>query len=246
MNLLVVEDDINLNKGICFAMEKEGHKAYNAFSLEEAVNTIERVNIELIILDLNLPDGDGIDFCRNLRQESQVPIIMLTARDMETDEVLGLESGADDYLIKPFSLSVLKARVANALKRYNVASANSVSFPTAPDIVNYGEFMLNRSAMKILKNQVELDLTLTEYKLLVYFMENRGLVLSKEQILSAVWDLDSNFVDENTLAVNVKRLRKKLGGDNKERYIQTVFGVGYKFEDSSMSCEKSEGNVENE
>lgn len=235
MNLLVVEDDINLNKGICFAMEKEGYKAYNAFRLDEALKIFEKENIELIILDLNLPDGDGIDFCKSLRRRSQVPIIMLTARDMETDEVLGLESGADDYLVKPFSLSVLKARAANALKRYSMIINNSFSSPGMSEAVEYGEFLLNKSTMEILKNGVELDLTLTEYKLLVYFMENRKLVLSKEQILSAVWDLDSNFVDENTLAVNIKRLRKKLGGDSKEEYIQTVFGVGYKFEDKNMS-----------
>lgn len=221
MHILVIEDDKNLNQGICFAIQKEGYQVSCAHSLGETAEILKKEDIGLLILDLNLPDGDGIEFCQEFRRTSKVPVIMLTARDMETDEVRGLESGADDYLTKPFSLAVLKARIANAI-RHNAKAE-------IPQELSCGEFVLDIKTMKVTQNRVELNLTLTEYKLLSYFLNHTGQVLTKEQILQAVWDVDSNFVDENTLAVNIRRLRTKIGTKGEDDAIRTVFGVGYQF-----------------
>ncbi|BBF42847.1 two-component response regulator [Lachnospiraceae bacterium KM106-2] len=218
MNILIVEDDQNLNRGISFAMEKEGYRVYSAFSIRSAKEIQSKNEIEFIILDLNLPDGDGLDYCGCIRQNSDIPIIMLTARDMETDEVLGLEYGADDYLTKPFSLAVLKARISTIVRRQSKKEKDK--------IIQVLDFELDMKKMQISKDHMLLDLTLTEYKLLSYFIENTGRVLTKEQILAAIWDVDGNYVDENTLQVNIRRLRKKIG---KEDRIETVFGVGYCF-----------------
>lgn len=220
MHLLVVEDDKNLNQGICFAMKKEGYQVFSAKSLGEAEDIYQREEIEFILLDLNLPDGDGMEFCQKLRETSDISIIMLTARDMETDEILGLECGADDYLTKPFSLAVLKARIVNVLKRKDLTKGN--------DKIYAGDFCLDTGGMKIFQKGTELNLTLTEYKLLSYFIRNTGQVLEKEQILQGVWDIAGNFVDENTLAVNIRRLRSKITPKGEE-IIRTVFGVGYQF-----------------
>lgn len=233
--LLVVEDDRNLNRGICFALEKEGYEVVSAFSLKEADRRLENEDIRLLILDLNLPDGDGISFFQELKKKRHIPVMMLTARDMEVDEVLGLEMGAADYITKPFSLSVLRARVANVLR-------NSVPDLIGNDKAGEGEASVNmgekgdwrfkdlvwkKREMTFLKNGRPLNLSITEYRLLSFFAENEGRILTKERILAVIWDNDGKYVDENTLSVNIRRLRIKLDGDEKESYIRTVFGVGY-------------------
>lgn len=231
-SILVIEDDANLNKGIVFALEKENYEMFSAETLAQAWEVLGGQPVQMIILDLNLPDGDGMDFCRTLREKSQIPVIMLTARDLETDEVQGLECGADDYLTKPFSLAVLKARVANIIKRRAGGENNgSGQVPIQAPIqgIRCGSLFWNQEKGRFYLDDKELELTVTERKLLSYFMENRNQTLTKNQILDAVWDVSGNFVDENTLAVNVGRLRKKLEGKEKVSCIQTVFGVGYRF-----------------
>ena len=174
---------------------------------------------DLMILDLGLPDGDGITFCKEIRSGSTMPIIMLTARDLETDQVSGLLAGADDYVIKPFSLSVLRAR-AEALLRRTETSADSV--------IQDGVYRLNTNLCKFYREKEEIAISTTEYRLLSYLMANSGQVLSKEQILSALWDNDGNFVDENTVSVNVSRLRSKIEVDPKHpKVIKTIHGIGY-------------------
>lgn len=222
VSIFIVEDDVHLNHGIGYALKKDGYQILAAQSLTEAKTILQKQTIHLMILDLNLPDGDGVDFCRELRRTSNLPILMLTARDMETDEIIGLESGADDYLTKPFSLAILKSRIANILRIRSLGEDRQ-------NAVRYQELTWNPVEIKIYRNENSLDLTVTEYRLLANFMTNIGHVLTKNQLLTMVWDNDGKFVDENTLAVNINRLRKKLDKEDQGKYIKTIFGIGYQF-----------------
>ncbi|MCL1786346.1 MAG: response regulator transcription factor [Defluviitaleaceae bacterium] len=218
--ILIVEDDSNLLRGIAFAFEKDGYATHQAGSVAEARTHLARHPIDLVILDVGLPDGSGIDLCKTIRQTSAVPIIMLTACDMETDEVLGFAAGADDYVTKPFSLSVLRARVEAVLRRLQ----------TPPQHAGAGALTLDTGLCKLFKNNQEIPVSATEFKLLGFFMNHAGQVLSKDQILAALWDNQGNFVDENTLPVNISRLRAKIEDDPKNpRFIKTVHGMGYVF-----------------
>lgn len=223
--ILVMEDDEGLNRGICFSLEKEGYRVFAADGLLQGKRLLRLHPVDLVLLDIALPDGDGYAFCKELREYSDLPIIMLTARDLETDEMLGFEAGADDYITKPFSLSVLKARIAVQLRRNALnreAGQNKLRWLVSADI------RLCKDTGKVFKAERELDLSLTEYKLLKLFLENRGQLLLKEQIMQAVWDTEANFVDENTLPVNIRRLRMKLEEEpSRPRLIKTVHGMGY-------------------
>lgn len=221
MKLLIIEDDAGLSRGISFAFEQDGWTVLAAQTLKEAEMLLEKENPEALILDLNLPDGDGIDFCKKVRSRSGLPILMLTARDMETDEIMGLTSGADDYITKPFSVSVLKLRLQKILERGRETSEDETTLRS-------GGITLDTKTLHAFRDGQEIDLTMTEFRLLQYFLENKNQVLLKEQILRHIWDDDGNFVEENTLSVNVSRLRKKLGGDR----IRTIQGMGYLWEDS--------------
>lgn len=222
MKILIVEDDTGLSRGISFAFEQDGWTVLTAQTLKEARELWEKENPEALILDLNLPDGDGIDFCKTIRSCSDLPILILTARDMETDEIMGLTSGADDYMTKPFSVSVLKLRLQKILDRRRTKEEGET-------ILRSGEISMDTKTLHVFrgKEQQEVDLTMTEFRLLQYFLENKNQVLLKEQILQHIWDTDGNFVEENTLSVNVSRLRKKMGGD----CIRTIQGMGYLWED---------------
>lgn len=226
MKLLVVEDDKGLANGIVFSMQRDGHEVFHADRLKKAVRLFEEQTPDAVLLDLNLPDGDGMDFCRMIREKSQVPVIMLTARDLETDEVQGLLSGADDYLTKPFSLAVLKARIDTVMRRSRSHSLKECQ-KSREELV-CGPLCLIPGLMKVYLEGEEIDCSATEYRLLHYLMENRGQILLKEQILEHVWDHAGSFVDENTLQVAIRRLRRKLHDDGAEaRYIKTVRGMGY-------------------
>lgn len=228
--ILIVEDDEGLNRGINFILKKENYEVLTAFDISTAKKLVQSENIDIIILDLNLPDGDGIDFCKELRQTSNIPVIMLTARDLETDEIIGFETGADDYITKPFSLSVLKVRIASLLRRrFN-------PLKQAENVILSNDIKLNIENIKVYKKEEELCLSSTEYKLLKYLIENKNKVVLKEQILNILWDVTGNFVDENTLAVNISRVRKKVEDmPSTPKYIKTIHGMGY------MWCEK-DGN----
>ncbi|WP_105619850.1 response regulator transcription factor [Vallitalea okinawensis] len=218
--ILIVEDDEGLNRGVSYSFEKSGYEVHTAFNLKAASVLLKQLDIDMIVLDLNLPDGSGIDFCREIRKESVVPIIMLTARDLEIDEIQGLDAGADDYITKPFSISILMARV-NSIFRRNNNHLNSNQIRSRNIVVNLDN-------LKVYKNNEEITISSTEFKLLKYFIENKGQVLLKEQILSSLWDDKGNFVDENTLPVNIRRLRKKIEDDPSEpQCIKTVHGMGY-------------------
>lgn len=210
--ILVIEDDENLRRGIAFALEKDGFEVITAGSAEEA----RGVSAGLIILDIGLPDQDGFSFCREIRERSAVPVIMLTARDMELDEVRGLDSGADDYITKPFSLAVLRARVTSLLRR---AHGDDNRIHSGNCVLEEGRFYIKGN---------EVPVSATEFRLLRFLMKNPGRVLSKEQILSALWDSEGRFVDDNALSVNISRLRSKIEADPKKpQFIKTIHGFGY-------------------
>lgn len=217
--IVILEDDENLSRGIAFTFEKDGYQAIAANSIREGKRLIGQYKADLIILDLGLPDGNGMDFCKEIRSYTNVPIIMLTVCDMETDEVSGFLAGADDYITKPFSLSILRARVQALLRRTEAQRQH---------IIGSSPYRLDTDTCKFYRGEEEIPVSATEFKLLVLLMTNAGQVLSKEQILTALWDNAGNFVDENTLPVNISRLRAKMEDDPKNpQTIQTIHGIGY-------------------
>ena len=237
IKILMIEDDEGLNRGVSFALEQEGYAVVSARTLQEGKALFEKENPDAVILDLNLPDGDGLVFCKEIRQlpgdKAGTAVLMLTARDMETDEIMGLASGADDYMTKPFSVAVLKMRLQNILRRKEAGSDSNpaASADSGEDTVTSGEVVLDRKTFRAFSGGQELDLSMTEFRLLQYFLENKNQALLKEQILQRVWDTDGNFVEENTLSVNISRLRKKLGGN----YIRTIQGIGYLWDEGQVN-----------
>lgn len=213
MRILIVEDDIALNNAIALSLNTE--TVLQAFCIKEARNKFDK-NIDLIILDINLPDGNGIDFCREIRKTSIVPIIFLTANDMETDIVTGLESGADDYITKPFSLAVLRARVNAAARRTK----------TNNNLFKIGSFSFDFENMLFFNNGEAVELSKTEQRLLKILVANRGITLSRDMLIDKVWGSGAEFVEENALSVTIKRLRQKLPSIP----IKTVYGIGYIWE----------------
>lgn len=212
-NIAIIEDDQGLNNGIAMALKQEKFRFYQYGTLAEAGNVEE---MDLVILDINLPDGNGFEFLKKLRTRSDVPVIILTANDLETDEVMGLNLGADDYMTKPFSLMVLRARIEKILQKRNNHQA----------VYRFGDLELDFDKMIFQKNGQPVELSKTEQKLLKILVENRNITMQREVLLDKVWTDGAEYVDENALSVTVKRLRDKL--ETKEmKYIQTVYGMGY-------------------
>lgn len=219
-NILLVEDNKSLNRGIKFKLTKEGFNVFSAETLKEARDIFKNDSVDLIILDIDLPDGSGFDFCGEVRESSNVLILFLTACDEEVDIVTGLDMGADEYITKPFSLMILMSRI-NALLRRNLKPVNS-------ECTVCCSLVFSKNEMKLCKNKENISLTKTELKLIKYFMENTQQILTKEQILEVLWDVDGDFVNENAVAVNIKRLRDKIEDNPSEpKYIKTVRGAGY-------------------
>lgn len=227
--ILLLEDDKSLNRGISFKLKKEGFEVETAFCIEEAKNIFNNNKIDLIITDIGLPDGSGFDFCEEIRKTSNVYIIMLTALDEEFNAVMGYEIGADDYVTKPFSLAILVSKVKAFMKRAgnNEKEKTSENILISEDIeFDYGDYtlILNR------EDTEKVQLTKTEGKLLKLLMENAMNIIQKEQILDILWDMDGNFVDDNTVAVYMRRLRKKVEKDPSEPiFIKNIRGIGYKW-----------------
>ena len=226
MQIFLIEDDDVLAEGIIFTLNREGYDTRRFATCRESREALMKTPPDLVLLDWNLPDGDGLKLCGEIRKSSSVPVLMITARDLEIDQVMCLESGADDYIAKPFSLAVLKARIAELLRRQKGGET--------PQRLVSGEISLREKEMKAYRGEKELDLSLTEFRLLKYFLENKNQVLLKEQILARVWDEGGNFVEENTLMVNVRRLRTKIEEDaSHPKYIKTVHGMGYLWEEKA-------------
>ena len=224
MKVLIIEDDQGLRQGIAFSLAQEGYEVLQAQNGKEGYRLFLQEAPQGILLDLNLPDMDGNDLCRKIRESSQVPILMLTARDMETDEIMGLSSGADDYMTKPFSVAVLKLRLEKLLGRKGEK--------TKSHILSSGDIVMDTDLIKVWKAQQEMECSVTEFKILKYFLENKNQVLTQNQILEAVWDREGKFVNPNTLQVNIRRLRKKIEEDpSRPRFIKTIHGIGYIWEE---------------
>ena len=219
--VLIIEDDKILNRGVTFALKKEGYNVISAYSKFEGKQMILNNEIDFLLLDINLPDGNGIDICKEIREKVNFPIVFFTANDTEEDMVKGFESGCDDYITKPFSVALLRHKVNATLRKNNIINKN---------IFEYDSLKVDFDKMSVVINDKEVNLTITEYKLLELLIKNRGQVLTKEILLEKVWDSNGNFVDGNTLSVNIRRLRSKIEIDSKKpRYIITIFGIGYTF-----------------
>lgn len=220
LKILVVDDESRMRKLVKDFLEREGHIIIEAADGMEAMDIFyENKDIALIILDVMMPRMDGWQVCREVRALSQVPIIMLTARGEERDELQGFELGVDEYISKPFSPKILVARVNAILKRGRAAASE--------DLIDAGGIVIDKAAHLVKIDDIPIDLSVKEFELLTYFVENQKMALSREKILNNVWDYDY-FGDARTIDTHVKKLRSKLG--EKGNYIKTIWGMGYKFE----------------
>lgn len=226
MKIMIVEDDRALNDGI--ALSFSGDEVIQARCLADA-NRLYRENsasasgaVDVIILDINMPDGSGLEFCRQIRQKDDVPIIFLTANDMEIDIVSGLESGGDDYITKPFSLAVLRARVNAVMRRKHTRSADVESLKTT-EVFEFSDYSFDFENMRFFNGAQQVELSKTEQRLLKIFIKHPGQTLTREILMQRVWPDGPEFVDKNALSVTVKRLRSKLGNIP----LRTVYGIGY-------------------
>lgn len=221
--ILLLEDDLSLIDGLAYALKKQGFELDIARTVKEAGMLWTEGRYELLILDLGLPDGSGFEICQKVRQVSKVPIIFLTASDEEMNIVKGLDIGGDDYITKPFKLGVFLSRIQALLRRANDFKTDNTRITSNGIVVQ----MLKGQAYKDGK---PLELTAGEYRLLCIFMQNPGIVLSKEAILDKLWDSDGNYVDDNTLAVYIRRLRMKIEEDpGSPKMLLTVRGMGYRW-----------------
>ena len=219
LKILVVDDEARLRKLVKDFLSVKGFSVLEASNGEEAVDLFfEQKDIALIILDVMMPKMDGWETCRTIRKYSQVPIIMLTARSEERDELQGFNLGVDEYISKPFSPKILVARVEAILRRSNAVSS---------DLIEIGGIRIDKAAHQVTIDGQNIDLSYKEFELLTYFVENQGIALSREKILNNVWNYDY-FGDARTIDTHVKKLRSKMG--EKGDYIRTIWGMGYKFE----------------
>lgn len=220
IKILVVDDESRMRKLVRDFLEREGYTVLEAGNGMEAMEIFyEEKDIALVLLDVMMPKMDGWQTCREIRQSSQVPIIMLTARSEERDELQGFDLGVDEYISKPFSPKILVARVGAILRRSHVWGST--------DVEEAGGIMLDKSAHQVKIDGKEIELSFKEFELLAYFIDNQGIALSREKILNNVWNYDY-FGDARTIDTHVKKLRSKLG--DKGNFIKTIWGMGYKFE----------------
>lgn len=221
--IFFVEDDLSLINGLSFAIKKQGYQVDIARTYLEAERMWMNGKYDLVILDVSLPDGSGYDLCKQIRTTSKVPIIFLTAADEETDIIMGLDIGGDDYITKPFKLAVFLSRINALLRR-------SDNFSQSDAELSSNGIKVRLLKGEVYKNDEQLDVTASEYKLLCLFMENPDIVLSPEQILSKLWDCDEKYIDSNTLTVYIRRLRTKIEDNPSEpKKIVTVRRMGYKW-----------------
>lgn len=218
-NILVVEDDHDLNQAICYSLKKSGYGTYGAESAESGRTEFLRNRIDLVLLDVNLPDGEGFSFCRWIKSRKETPVIYLTARDMEEDVLTGYESGAEDYITKPFSMKFLSRKIDVILKRTVLVSQL---------IFEDGYLSIDMDNVKVSVKGRECSVTPTECRLLRQFLLNRGQLLTYDLLLERLWDSGSQFVDRHALAVNINRLRGKIK-DETHKYISNVYGMGYQW-----------------
>lgn len=219
--ILLIEDNEIISNGLAFTLKQEGYNILEARNAREAEIMLEK-SINLVILDITLPDGNGFELCNKIKKEKDIPVIFLTAKDEEKDVVQGLELGADDYVIKPFRTRELISRIKNIIRRYKQGEERS-------NVINVKNITINLDKNLAYKNGKELELTALEYRILQMLLSNAGQIITREQILDKIWDIAGNFVNDNTLTVYIKRIREKIEDDaTKPEIIKTVRGIGYR------------------
>lgn len=222
-NILIVEDDSTIAFGVKYALEQENFNVDICKDLESSRKNIEKKEYNLILLDVMLPDGNGYELCKEIRNTKDTPIIFLTACDEEVNIVMGLDIGGDDYITKPFRVRELISRIKAVLRRKD--NTNGIS-----KVLKFGNLSIHTLQARVYKEGEEIFLTSVEYKLLLIFIQNKNIVLSRSQILEKLWDVTYDFVNDNTLTVYIKRLREKIEDDSTNpKYIITIRGLGYKW-----------------
>ena len=219
--ILLVEDNETIILGLKYSLEQEGFEVDVAKSVKETQKKLENT-FDLYLLDISLPDGNGFEICKEIKSKQDVPVIFLTARDEETNVVLGLDIGADDYIIKPFRIRELISRINSVLRRYDKNMANSR--------IIYQDIVIDTKKAKVYQNNQEIIFTSLEYKILLMLFTNQNKLITRDQLLDKIWDIAGNFVNDNTLTVYIKRIREKIG-DKQGNIIQTVRGIGYRIGD---------------
>lgn len=219
--ILLVEDNETIVMGLKYSLEQEGFKVISALNMSESKKILEQEEINLVLLDIGLPDGNGFDICKEIKQKQDIPVIFLTAQDEETSVVLGLDLGADDYIVKPFRTRELISRINSVLRRYGKKEESS-------NIIQYKNIKIDINKAVVFKDNEEIFLTSLEYKILLLLFTNQNRLITREQLLERIWDIAGNFVNDNTLTVYIKRIREKLGDDT---IIKTVRGLGYRVGD---------------
>ncbi|MCI9365388.1 MAG: response regulator transcription factor [Clostridia bacterium] len=217
--ILIVEDDEKLRNELEIFLNKNGYEAQSLKIFEDTIQDILDINPDLVLLDINLPNVDGEFICKEIRKVSDMPIIIITSRDSEIDELLSLNYGADHYITKPFNIQILLAKISSILRR---ASAINIG----QEKIDCREFILNISRNTVERDKKEIELTRNEFKILKYLVQNRGKIVSREEIMECLWESES-FIDDNTLTVNITRLRNKLEEIDLKEIIQTKRGQGY-------------------
>ncbi len=231
MNLLLLEDDDAIAMGLKYSLEKEGYQVIHERTRAAAQEIIEKETFDLCILDINLPDGNGYDVCKAIKEKEDTPVIFLTASDAEVNVVMGLEMGADDYICKPFRVNELMARIKTVLRRSG--RGKEKAGPGENDEIDLGHIRISPREARVYRvledgTRENVELTALEYRLLLAFYTNRGAVMSRNRLLEELWDVSGDFVNDNTLTVYIKRLRDKIEKDPADpQIIRTVRGMGY-------------------
>ena len=218
--ILLIEDNEAIIMGLKYSLEQENFQVISAKTAKESKDKLDDKNIDIVLLDVSLPDGNGFEICKEIKEKNDIPIIFLTAQDEETSIVLGLDLGADDYIVKPFRTRELISRIKSVLRRYGKKEENN--------IIQYKDIKIDTISAKVYKNNKEIIFTSLEYRILLMLFTNQNKLITREQLLEKIWDIAGNFVNDNTLTVYIKRIREKLEDDS---IIKTVRGLGYRIGD---------------
>lgn len=218
--ILLVEDNETIIMGLKYSLEQEGFQIISAKTAKESKEKLDNKSIDIVLLDVSLPDGNGFEICKEIKEKNDIPVIFLTAQDEETSVVLGLDLGADDYIVKPFRTRELISRIKSVLRRYGKKEENN--------IIQYKNIKIDTISAKVYKNNKEIIFTSLEYRILLMLFTNQNKLITREQLLEKIWDIAGNFVNDNTLTVYIKRIREKLEDDS---IIKTIRGLGYRIGD---------------